>query len=171
MKDEPGLDLAWGTRGLARVTVAGDEDFSPWLALAAEVEPLFGPMIGDPEFHRALKKNIARRTAFCVRERDGLPGSPLMGGLLFSIRPPLYKIGWLAVAAQHRCQGVGRLLVEHVFGLVQPPAEISVITFGPGVSGGEPARVFYERMGFFPAEMVENGPEGGSRQVYRLCIE
>jgi predicted N-acetyltransferase YhbS len=47
-----------------------------------------------------------------------------------------------------------------------------VVTFGadhPGaVSSG--ARVFYERLGFSPAEAADPGPEGGSRQVYRLAI-
>ena len=32
------------------------------------------------------------------------------------------------------------------------------------------ARVFYERLGFTPAEAAEPGPEGGSRQVYRLRL-
>ncbi|GGQ59154.1 hypothetical protein GCM10010195_13450 [Kitasatospora griseola] len=47
-----------------------------------------------------------------------------------------------------------------------------VVTFGadhPGaVTSG--ARVFYERLGFSPAEAAENGPEGGSRQVYRRAL-
>ncbi|MCX6099998.1 MAG: hypothetical protein NTV92_00935 [Candidatus Bipolaricaulota bacterium] len=57
-------------------------DFGPWLELAAEVEPLFGPMARDPVFQRALSRNIARRTAYCIRESDGVPGSPLVAGLL-----------------------------------------------------------------------------------------
>jgi GNAT superfamily N-acetyltransferase len=160
-----------------RVVLASSQDIVPWLALAAQVEPLFGPMLNDPVFLRALERNVVRGTAFCVREGDGLPGVPLMGGLLFSPRahcpaqPARYRISWLAVAASHRRQGVGRLLVEYVFGLVRPPAEIAVTTFGPDAPGGEPARAFYERMGFSPAEQVEDGPEGGSRQVYRCYVK
>jgi hypothetical protein len=32
------------------------------------------------------------------------------------------------------------------------------------------ARVFYERLGFTPAEAAAPGPEGGSRQVYRKTV-
>jgi GNAT superfamily N-acetyltransferase len=150
-----------------RVDVARCEDFPNWLDLASEVEPLFGPLVTDPRFHRALRKNIERGTAFCVREDDGPPGTSLMGGLLFSPKPPKYEIGWLAVAQKWRRHGVGRLLVEHAFALVQPPAEMVVTTFGDDVEAGRPARTFYEQLGFEPAEVAPLGPEGGSRQMYR----
>ena len=91
-----------------------------------------------------------------------------MGALLFSTtQAPHYKIGWLAVAQRWRQQGVAQALVEHCFRMVQSPAEISVITFGADTVAGRPARRFYERMGFEAAEMAPNGPEGGTRQVYR----
>ncbi len=109
-----------------RIRRAQLEDVPGWLALAAEVESLFGPLVEDAEFHRALRKNIARGTAYCVREGDGPPGTPLAGGLLFSPRPPAYRLGWLAVAGGWRRRGVGRALVEHALGLVRPPAEIVV---------------------------------------------
>ena len=152
------------------VVVAQEEDFAPWLDLAAEVEHLFGPLVNDPGFHQALEKNIARGTACCVRQGDGPPGTPLIGGLLFSPHPPRYTIGWLAVSERHRRRGVARLLVEHVLGLVVPPAVVTVTTFGPGVPAGEPARRFYERMGFHAAEMALPGPEGGSRQVFHRIL-
>jgi GNAT superfamily N-acetyltransferase len=152
-----------------QVIVAQPEDFPAWLRLAAEVESLFGaPMADSPDFHRALHKNIGRGTAFCVREGDGPPGAPLLGGLLFSPKPPLYTIGWLAVAEQSCRCGVGRRLVEHALGLVQPPAEVVVTTFGAGVEGGQAARWFYESMGFRPAEPAPDGPGGQPRRVYRL---
>jgi len=90
-----------------------------------------------------------------------------MGGLLFSPKPPKYEIGWLAVAQKWRRRGVGRLLVEHAFALVQPPAEMVVTTFGDDVEAGRSARTFYEQLGFEPAEVAPSGPEGGSRQIYR----
>jgi GNAT superfamily N-acetyltransferase len=151
-----------------QIALAQLADITAWLELAAEVEPLFGPMVADPGFHAALERNIARQTAFCIREQDGPPGAPLIGALLFStIHAPHYKIGWLAVAQHWRRQGVAHSLVEHCFRLVQPPTEISVITFGADTVAGRPARRFYERMGFEAAEMAPNGPEGGTRQVYR----
>jgi GNAT superfamily N-acetyltransferase len=91
-----------------------------------------------------------------------------MGALLFSAtHAPEYTIGWLAVAHRWRQQGVARLLVEHCFGLLQPPAELSVVTFGADNPAGRPARHFYARMGFQPAEAAPDGPEGGARQVFR----
>lgn len=154
-----------------RVVVANEEDVAAWLDLAAEVEPLFGPMVGDPLFHQALHRNIARGSAFCMREGDSLPGAPLLGGLLFSSHPPEYRIGWLAVRQDSRRHGIGRRLVEHALGLVQPPAEVSVVTFVAEEPEGVPARLFYERLGFSPAELVSSGPDGQPRQVFRLSIE
>jgi GNAT superfamily N-acetyltransferase len=93
-----------------------------------------------------------------------------LGGLLYSPKPPLYTIGWLAVTRLYRRRGIGRTLIEHVFSLVEPSAEFVVTTFGADSRAGLPARCFYERMGFLPAELAPNGPEGGSRQVYRRMI-
>ena len=66
-----------------RIVCAELEDVPAWLVLTAEVEPLFGPMIDDPGFMRALRRNIARGTALCIREGDALPGASLLGGLLY----------------------------------------------------------------------------------------
>ncbi len=154
-----------------RVDTAQLEDIPRWLELAAEVEFLFGPMLNDPAFHRALENNIRRGTAFCVREADGPPGTALMGAILFSAKhAPSYSINWLSVAQRRRRLGVGRRLVRHVFALVRPPAHISVITFGEDIAAGQPARRFYEQMGFVAAERAPAGPEGGSRQVFRREI-
>ena len=152
------------------VDLATQADVASWLDLAAEVEPLFGPMVGDPAFCQALRRNVARRSAFCVRAAGGPPGATLIGGLLFSSHRPIYRIGWLAVATGWRGQGVGELLVRHVLALVQPPAEVGVVTFGEDFAAGRPARRFYERLGFVAAELTSPGPDGGSRQVYRLVL-
>ncbi len=150
------------------VALAQRADIRGWLDLAAEVEPLFGPMVAEPTFHTALERNIDRHTAFCIREQDGAPGTPLMGGLLFSAaHAPHYTIGWLAAGQRWRRQGVAQALVEHCFRLIQPPAVLSVVTFGEDNLAGRPARRFYERMGFQAAEDAPDGPEGGTRQIYR----
>jgi GNAT superfamily N-acetyltransferase len=130
------------------VALAQLTDIPAWLDLAAGVEFLFGSMAADPAFHAALERNMERQTAFCIREQDGAPGSPLRGGLLFSAaHAPHYNIGWLAVAKRWHRQGVAQALVEHCFYLIQPPAELSVITFGEDNVAGRPARRFYEHMG------------------------
>ena len=152
---------------VCRVVRAEREDIPAWLVLAAGVEPLFGPMVDEPRFMRSLRRNIARGTALCVREGGGLSGAPLLGGLLYSPKPPLYTIGWLAVTGACRRQGIGRTLVEHVFELAEPPAEFVVTTFGPERDEGAPARRFYLRMGFSSAEPAPDGLDGGSRQIYR----
>ena len=103
-------------------------------------------------------------------EEDGPPGVPLIGGLLFSPVPPRYTIGWLAVAGPHRRRGIGRQLVEHALGLVEAPAEVVVTTFGEECPEGEPARRFYARMGFHAAERAPDGPEGGTRQIFRKNV-
>lgn len=147
------------------------EDIPGWLRLAAEVESLFGLMVSDPEFHRALERNILRGTALCIRAADGPPGAPLLGALMFSLSHlPRYHINWLSVAEGSRRQGVGRALVRQVFDLVQPPAELSLVTFGPDSAAGQPARRFYERLGFSAAEPAPNGPDGSSRQVFRRVL-
>jgi GNAT superfamily N-acetyltransferase len=155
-----------------QVVLAQPADIPPWIELAAEVEDLFGPMVADPAFHSALERAIQRQTAFCIRERAGTPGAPLAGALLFSAtRAPDYRIGWLAAAQRWRRRGVAQALVAHCFGLIQPPAELSVITFGEDNLAGRPARRFYEHMGFLASEAAPNGPEGGARQVYRRRFE
>lgn len=147
------------------------EDIPAWLILAAEVEPLFGPMVAEPSFQSALCKNIERGTAFCVRIQDGPPGAPLLGGLLFSARPPVYTIGWLAVTQVYRRRGIGRGLIERALCLIDPPAEIVVTTFGPDQPEGEAARRFYKRMGFQAAEQAPSGSEVGALQVFRRFID
>jgi len=41
-----------------KVQVAQLEDIDSWLSLAAEVEDLFGPMVNEPGFMKALMRNI-----------------------------------------------------------------------------------------------------------------
>lgn len=153
------------------VVIANTEDIPAWLNLAKEVEFLFGPMSENPDFIKALKKNIDRRTAFCIRQADAPPGAPLLGGLLFSPRPPLYKIGWLAVSQSCRRQGIGRRLIEHVTGHVKSPAEMVVTTFGADNPKGMPARYFYEHFGFQASEPAPDGQDGSSRQIFRRIIQ
>ena len=155
---------------LSPVVIAKMEDLPAWYRLTEEVEPLFGPMIADPAFQQALQNNIERGTAFCIREAGGPPGAALLGGLLFSPKPPVYTIGWLAVTQRARRQEVGQQIVEYVLHQVKPPAEIVVTTFGDGHPAGEPARRFYRKMGFQVAEPMPDGPEGGPRQNFRLLL-
>ncbi|BCJ69368.1 GNAT family N-acetyltransferase [Polymorphospora rubra] len=92
---------------------------------------------------------------------------------MFAAKAPTYHVHWLVVSERSRGKGVGRaLMAEAMRRFVHGPGVVEVVTFGadhPGatVSG---ARVFYERLGFAPAEAVDPGPQGGSRQVFRLAV-
>lgn len=149
-----------------RVVEAGDLDLQPWLNLARQVEHLFGPMVGHG-FDRAIEANIARGSAFCVRDPDDR--ATLAGGLLFDYRDaPSYELSWLAVSAAHRRLGIGRALLVHALERTVEPSRVRVVTFGPDHPGGSDARSFYASFGFVPGPMLEKGPEGGSRQEFLL---
>jgi GNAT superfamily N-acetyltransferase len=143
------------------VRLATEDDLPAFLRLAGPVEPWFGPMVEDPAFHEAVRRHARRGHALLTT--DGT------GGLLFGIRERAYHLDWLVVAAPARGTGVGRALVRAaVSRFVSEPWPLEVVTFGAGHRGAAPARAFYERLGFEPAELAGPGPEGGPRQVYRL---
>ena len=152
------------------VRLASEQDVPGLLDLARQVEPWFGPMAGDPDFRAALGRHIRRGTAV-VAVAAGQAG--VLGGLLFSARPPAYHVRWLVVSEHARGQGIGRALIaEAMRRLVTGPGIVDVVTFGadhPGASASG-ARVFYQRLGFTPGEPAPPGPEGGSRQVYRKTV-
>lgn len=151
------------------VRLAREQDLAGFLDLAAQVEHWFGPMVDDPAFQSAVTEHIGRSTALVACSA----GSDVFGGLLFGVKAPVNHIHWLVVSERERSQGTGRALVtEAMRRFVRGPGSIEVVTFGadhPGaVASG--ARVFYERLGFVPAEAAAPGPEGGSRQVYRRAV-
>ncbi|MGZ0202559.1 GNAT family N-acetyltransferase [Streptomyces sp. RM1] len=149
------------------VRLARDTDLPDFLALAAEVEHWFGPMVDDPGFTDAVLRGAADGTAL-VAEGPG----PL-GALLFGGTAPVHKVHWLVVSERARGTGVGRaLLAESLRRFVRPPATVEVVTFGPDHPGAvtSGARAFYTALGFTPGEPAAPGPEGGSRQVYRLRV-
>jgi GNAT superfamily N-acetyltransferase len=127
-------------------------------------------MVDQPAFHQALLVNLARSTALCVRAADGHPGAPLLGGLLFSAHPPCYVIRWLAVTSNVRSQGIGKELIrEALRRFVSYPCTLDVETFGLDHPGAR-SRAFYEQLGFHPEEDGPPGPDGGSRQTFRLPL-
>ncbi|MEU7655926.1 GNAT family N-acetyltransferase [Micromonospora taraxaci] len=151
------------------VRLAGEQDFDGFLGLAAQVECWFGPMVEDLGFHDAVRKHVRRSRAIVAVSS----GPELLGGLLFAAKAPTCHVHWLVVSEQSRGKGVGRaLMAEVVRRFVSGPGTVEVVTFGadhPGASVGG-ARVFYERLGFAPAEAADPGPEGGSRRVFRLAV-
>jgi ribosomal protein S18 acetylase RimI-like enzyme len=152
------------------VRLAGEQDAPGFIVLAGQVEHWFGSMVDDPGFRAVIDKHIRRATALIAVDPAE---TDLLGGLLFSAKPPIYHVQWLVVSERARRRGVGRALMAEATRRFPPgPAVVEVITFGtdhPGASASG-ARAFYERMGFTPADAAAPGPEGGSRQVYRKTI-
>jgi ribosomal protein S18 acetylase RimI-like enzyme len=139
--------------------LATTADIPSWLEVVREVEPLFGPM---PTFDGTLERSIARSGAWCIRV-DGV----VAAGMIVS---PIERaaIDWLAVRRSMRGQGFGRDLVAHALRAFEGASEVIVDTFGNDNVEGRPARRLYESFGFIAAEELERGPEGGTRQRYRL---
>jgi ribosomal protein S18 acetylase RimI-like enzyme len=139
------------------------DDVVSWLEIVREVEPLFGPM---PDFESTLRRNIGRGTALCVRD----PSGQVLGGILLRAAPHT-QITWLAVRSSARRQGVGHALVAEALRRYPRPCEVLVDTFGKDSIEGFPARRLYEAFGFSPGEDLPDGPEGGSRQRFRLWLQ
>lgn len=84
---------------------------------------------------------------------------------------PNYKIGWLAVSIRARNKGVATALLKHILALVDVPSDVTVTTFGEDIPDGQSARRLYQKFGFIPQmDSIPNGPEGGSRQKFKLTI-
>ena len=140
--------------------LANEDDIASWLEVVREVEPLFGPM---PTFDGTLKRTIARAGAWCVRDATGV----VLAGMILS---PAERatIDWLAVRRSGRGQGHGRDLVAHALQAFAGADQVIVDTFGEDNVEGRPARRLYESFGFVAAEELDRGPEGGTRQRFRL---
>ena len=114
-----------------------------WLALAREVENLFGPMAEEPEFKAALENAIATGTAFSCCAPDS---GTLLGGIV--IDPELNEIAWLAVTSAARGQGVGKALLNCALERLDPTRPVTVQTFAASCKAGLPARRLYQNCGF-----------------------
>jgi GNAT superfamily N-acetyltransferase len=124
----------------------------------------------EPGFRSTLTRKIRQGTALAAASSDG---TVLLGGLLFTERPPAYHVRWLVVSELARGKGIGRaLMADAMRRFVTGPGTVEVVTFGTGHPGATAsgARIFFERIGFVTAEAAAPGPEGGPRQVYRKTV-
>ena len=159
------MDRASGVQ--IRIQIATVDDFAGWLALAREVEPLFGPMVDDPAFHEFLRKVLREQRAFCIREGDGPPGSPLCGGIAISKKRN--QIAWLAVAEKQRRKGYGQALLEYALDNLNPQEDIWVQTFDDAVIEGRSARRLYQHFGFCDHHPLEPTAAGTPRVMMVLA--
>ena len=135
-----------------------ETDVAAWLALAAEVQDLFGAeMANDPLFRDWVTRSIARGAAYCVR---------IDGEVAGVIQYRNGRINWLAVGHRFHRRGVGRALVTHALASGDPV--VRVTTFGEGDPHPEAsaARALYQALGFAPSqEHAEPAPDGTPRTV------
>lgn len=136
-------------------------DFSEWLELAREVEPMFGPMAEDDGFKAALLQVIENGEGFRLRSADGF----FQGAI--AICRDLNSIEWLAVAKQGRGCGCGRKLLERALAELAHDRPIVVQTFAKSVEEGAAARNLYERFGFWEEEDGGLNPAGVATVMMR----
>jgi len=136
------------------VAVSRLEDMPGWMELAREVEPLFGPMAGDPGFQAGLRQAILEQRAFCIREA----GSKLAGGVVIATAEN--EIAWLAVNQGMRGRGLGEALLKRALAGLRPEAPVWVTTFAPSVPAGMPARALYLKFSFKDAQEAGVNPAG-----------
>ena len=132
-------------------------DFDKWIELAREVEPIFGPMADEPEFHEGLRQAINSGTAFCMKDRNDA-SSELFGGIV--IFPELNEIVWFAVAQEARGKGVGNELLDYAIKQLSNEQPITVTTFAPEIESGKPAVSLYKKYGFKESEPGPLNPAG-----------
>lgn len=81
------------------VRLVSEQDVADFIVLAGQVEHWFGRMVSDPGFRAVIDKHIRRATALVAVA----PGQmDLLGGLLFSAKPPTYQVQWLVVSEHAR---------------------------------------------------------------------
>jgi hypothetical protein len=61
------------------IDLATEDDFGAFIELAGEVEEVFGPMVDEPGFHDAVRRNISRRSALLARDSLGTPAGRATG--------------------------------------------------------------------------------------------
>ncbi|MCP4749247.1 MAG: GNAT family N-acetyltransferase [Desulfobacteraceae bacterium] len=141
-------------------------DFDAWIALAREVEPLFGPMAEEKAFQKALRQAIIEKTAFCILSDPNEKDSFLKGGIVISKESN--EIVWFAVSEQYRRIGYGRQLLEVAINKLNPQESVFVQTFDGSVSEGKAARKLYFDFGFTDHKNGGLNPAGVPTVIMKL---
>jgi ribosomal protein S18 acetylase RimI-like enzyme len=131
---------------MTTIRLAKPTDVDAWMALAREVEHLFGPMAAETSFHNALHQAISSKAAFCAMAPVDNNSGALAGGVVISRE--FNQIVWLAVAQAWRGRGIGKALLEFAIGKLSRKENIFVQTFDASVPEGQAARRLYMGFGF-----------------------
>jgi GNAT superfamily N-acetyltransferase len=148
------------------IRLAKPKDVDAWIAMAGEVEHLFGPMAAEASFHSVLQQAIASRTAFCAVPAGEDNGGALAGGVVISRE--FNQIVWLAVSQAWRGQGIGKALLELAIGKLSRKENIFVQTFSATVPEGQVARHLYLSFGFTDFQCGGLNPAGLPTMIMHL---
>lgn len=129
-------------------------DFDAWLALAAEVEPLFGPMTTICAFKEAIRDSIKNKNAYGISCENGI-----LAGIV-AIDREKNEIVWLAVSQKYQGKKLGGQLVKKCIEEMAPRGDIFVQTFAENIAAGIPARRIYEHHGFADLKRAGKNPAG-----------
>lgn len=141
-------------------------DFDAWLALAREVEHLFGPMADEATFQDALRQAISQKTAFCIRADSDGKDQALRGGIVISRESN--EIAWLAVSNRYRGKGYGKELLKFAVSRLNHLESIFVQTFDESCSEGKAARKLYLDFGFTDDKNGGLNPAGLNTVIMQL---
>ncbi len=124
-----------------RVGYLNPEDQAAILKLAAQVEDLFGKMVGVAEFEQALADCLQLRQVIGCKQGDELLGAGI-------VDREKNEIAWFVVDFGQRGKGVGARILERLLGELDERREITVQTFAAEVAQGRAARALYRKFGF-----------------------
>jgi len=136
------------------IRLLSQNDYSSWIELAAEVEPLFGSMTDLTEFRDGIRHCIDNGSAFGIEAETG----DLAG--IIAIDRDQNEIAWLAVGKKYRGNNFGEKLVKKAIGELENKGDICVQTFSDTVKEGVRARRIYERNGFTDLKDSGKNPAG-----------
>lgn len=137
-----------------KIEAVKKSDLDQWRLLVQEVEPLFGPMIGEEGFQAALISAIHEERALGIRNDAG----QLCGIIVVSYKKN--AIEWLAVTGMERQNGYGEKLLNHAINRLNPQEPITVQTFDKTVPAGLGARKLYMKCGFLEISPAGLNPAG-----------
>ncbi|SOB58307.1 GCN5-related N-acetyltransferase [Pseudodesulfovibrio profundus] len=140
---------------MVSVRLAVESDLEPFLGLAREVEPLFGPMVDNPDFVEGVKGAIKNGQVICVVDK---PYSQVIGACV--IDSESRTILWLAVTEKSRGNGAGAMLVAAALERLGEGDPVQVTTFSEDMAESISARKLYDSFGFKEVKAGEVNPAG-----------
>ncbi|MBG0785505.1 MAG: GNAT family N-acetyltransferase [Anaerolineaceae bacterium] len=126
-------------------------DLPAWMALVRAVRLEFPGLEteqGLSAYQEVVTKNMARRTALCVKD-----GGKVVGVLLYSLNRN--TLSFLAVDPAYRQQGIALALTRRMLDAFEPGSEIWVTTFRENDLRGNAPRALYQKLGFIEGELIE----------------